>query len=40
VQNPYVAGDSSEDQSVVYNGHDYLMGYWMGRWTGYIDPGE
>ena len=25
-----------EDSPVEYNGHDFLLGYWLGRYYGYI----
>lgn len=39
VMNPYgpVASDRAQDSAVEYNGHDYLLGYWTGRYYGYID---
>ncbi|HNR33454.1 MAG TPA: hypothetical protein PKI11_21365, partial [Candidatus Hydrogenedentes bacterium] len=37
VQDPYNSpGDRATDSPMVYNGHDYLIGYWMGRYYGYI----
>ena len=36
VQNPYEAGDRSPDSGLEFNGHDYLAGYWLGRYHGYI----
>jgi hypothetical protein len=37
VQDPYLsAGDRQADSPIEYNGHDYLLGYWMGRYYGYI----
>lgn len=41
VQNPYQArGDDAVDESMEFNGHDYLLGYWMGRHYGYVGTGE
>lgn len=41
VQNPYQArGDDAVDESMEFNGHDYLLGYWMGRHYGYVRAGE
>jgi len=38
VQDPYHSlGDPMEDFSVEYNGHDYLLGYWLGRYYGFIE---
>lgn len=38
VQDPYLSpGDPLEDSPVEYNGHDYLLGYWLGRYYGFID---
>ncbi len=37
VQNPYISGSRTEDAPVEYNGSDYLLAYWMGRYLGYID---
>ena len=37
VQNPYhSAGTREKDNPLEFNGHDYLLGYWMGRYYGYI----
>jgi hypothetical protein len=36
VQNPYVAGERDPNDSMEYNGHDYLAAYWLGRYLGYI----
>ncbi|GMV98950.1 MAG: hypothetical protein AMXMBFR84_00900 [Candidatus Hydrogenedentota bacterium] len=39
VQDPYKsAGDRTQDQPMEFNGHDYLMAYWLGRYAGYIAP--
>ncbi|MFA7693737.1 MAG: hypothetical protein GX117_05050 [Candidatus Hydrogenedentes bacterium] len=38
VQNPYYsAGDRSKDDPMEFNGHDYLLAYWMGRYFSLID---
>ena len=38
VNDPYhSAGDRSADHPMEFNGHDYLLGYWMGRYFGLID---
>ena len=38
VNDPYhSAGDRSADHPMEFNGHDYLLGYWMGRCFGLID---
>ncbi len=31
VQNPYVEGERSADAGMEYNGHDYLLMYWLAR---------
>ncbi|MDZ4861372.1 MAG: hypothetical protein SGI88_20555 [Candidatus Hydrogenedentes bacterium] len=36
VHTPFEAGDNDTDIGGEYNGHDYLMGYWLGRYLGYI----
>jgi len=37
VQDPYLSpGDPMEDFPVEYNGHDYLLGYWLGQYYGFI----
>ncbi|MCL4217271.1 MAG: hypothetical protein KJ052_09760 [Candidatus Hydrogenedentes bacterium] len=37
VQNPYTsAGTRTQDIGWEYNGHDYLIGYWVGRYHGYV----
>jgi len=39
VQDPYhSAGDPNESHPLEYNGHDYLLGYWLGRFYGFISP--
>ncbi len=39
VMDPYAPGaDRSEDSAMEFNGHDYLMAYWLGRYTGIITP--
>lgn len=42
VMNPYhpLAPDRSADSPTEYNGHDYLLGYWTGRYLGFIDAAE
>lgn len=37
VADPYSWGDRTADSSVEYNGHDYLLAYWLGRYHQYID---
>jgi len=38
VQDPYHhGGDRSTDTATEYNGHDYLLGYWLGRYHDYVD---
>lgn len=39
VQDPYHNGKDNEGDSMEYNGHDYLLGYWMGRFYGYVESG-
>ena len=37
VMDPYrPGGDSGVDSPIEFNGHDYLLGYWMGRYYGFI----
>jgi hypothetical protein len=37
VMDPYEPGaDRQIDDPMEYNGHDYLMGYWLGRYWGYV----
>ncbi len=37
VQDPYhSAGERDKDQLIEYNGHDYLLAYWMGRHYGFL----
>lgn len=31
VANPYQAGDNTVDEGMEYNGHDYLLSYWLAR---------
>ena len=31
VANPYRAGDNTVDEGMEYNGHDYLLSYWLAR---------
>lgn len=33
------AGTRTADSALEYNGHDYLLGYWAGRYLGLIAPG-
>ena len=42
VMNPYrpVVNDRAQDSPVEYNGHDYLLGYWTGRYYGYVHEEE
>jgi hypothetical protein len=41
VQNPYTSLGSSEADSVMeYNGHDYLLGYWTGRYYGFVGEND
>lgn len=40
VQNPYVAGERNHEGGQEYNGHDYLIGYWLGRYEGYIGASQ
>ena len=35
VDNPYQAGTRTDDIDREYTGHDYLLGYWLGRYYGY-----
>ncbi len=38
VMDPYrSAGTRLDDQAIEYNGHDYLLGYWLGRSLGVVD---
>jgi hypothetical protein len=32
------AGSRIEDENIEYNGHDYLLGYWLGRRLDMVDP--
>jgi len=37
VMNPFkTAGDRTQDVGIEYNGHDYLMAYWLGRYLNLI----
>ncbi len=39
VQDPFRApGDRTKDFALEFNGHDYLVAYWMGRQAGVITP--
>jgi len=41
VQDPYhEIGSRDTDSLMEYNGHDYLLGYWTGRYCGFISPEE
>jgi hypothetical protein len=41
VQDPYhEIGSRDTDSLMEYNGHDYLLGYWTGRYFGFISPEE
>lgn len=40
VGNPYVAGTRTQDEGIEYNGHDYLAGYWLGRYLGMVPAAE
>lgn len=41
VQDPYhSAGTREKDLPIEFNGHDYLLGYWMGRYYKLISPEE
>ena len=40
VGNPYVAGTRTQDEGIEYNGHDFLAGYWLGRYLRFIPPTE
>ncbi len=42
VMNPYrpAVESRAEDSPVEYNGHDYLLGYWTGRYYGFIHGEE
>lgn len=37
VANPFEAGDNTPDAPTVYNGHDYLLSYWLARMLGVAD---
>lgn len=36
VHTPYQAGTRADDHPMEYNGHDFLMAYWYGRYSGKI----
>ena len=39
VQDPYRSrGERTGDPGIEYNGHDYLIGYWLGRYLGDVSP--
>ncbi|MEX2015916.1 MAG: hypothetical protein WD873_04695 [Candidatus Hydrogenedentales bacterium] len=41
VMDPYHGtGTRNADSGLEYNGHDYLLAYWLGRYWGYIDAGN
>lgn len=41
VQDPYLsAGERVGESALEFNGHDYLLGYWMGRYYRFIGPDE
>ncbi len=41
VQDPYhSAGNSTDFHLLEYNGHDYLLGYWLGRFYQFISPDQ
>ena len=41
VQDPYhSAGERDADEPIEYNGHDYLLGYWTGRYHDFIGENE
>ena len=38
VMDPYAPGGSrTENSPLAFNGHDYLMAYWLGRYAGLVD---
>lgn len=36
VHSPYESGDRTQDIPGEYNGHDYLLAYWYGRYAGHL----
>ena len=40
VGNPYEAGDNTADAATEYNGHDYLLSYWLARQLGVAGPSD
>lgn len=40
VQNPYIAGDRNPNPGQEFNGHDYLIGYWLLRYEGIISGND
>lgn len=39
VMDPYLeAGERPDGHALEYNGHDYLVAYWLGRYEGFIGP--
>lgn len=41
VQDPYLSpGERRNDSPLEYNGHDYLLAYWMGRYLGFVRAEE
>jgi hypothetical protein len=38
VDDPYTSGTRTTDGNREYTGHEYLLGYWLGRYFGYLDP--
>lgn len=41
VQDPYRSlGERVDDETLEYNGHDFLLAYWTGRYFGFLDETE
>lgn len=41
VQDPYHSGgERTSDEAIEYNGHDYLLAYWTGRYYGFINEND
>lgn len=41
VQDPYHSGgERTSDEPIEYNGHDYLLAYWTGRYYGFINEND
>ena len=41
VQDPYYsAGNRTQDTAMEYNGHDYLLAYWLGRFHNFLNAEE